>query len=174
MLPFGSHQAPLYRGSRQKPAKGYTVRTFHCRNPGQRPRVLLANACWPTGVPSHMRNCPSLGPYSRPMPRALWWSQGGGGTSLGARYPCTYVRALDKKGPHSITGARMADLGHRNGAAFPGVGDGSSPVETATSLRQRGGVSHERGNPVHKITRLRARGGPVLRLRLHTRAPHTT
>ena len=22
---------------------------------------------------------PTLGPYSRPMPRALWWSYGGGG-----------------------------------------------------------------------------------------------
>jgi hypothetical protein len=28
---------------------------------------------------SLMKNNPSLGPYSRLMPRALWWSQGGGG-----------------------------------------------------------------------------------------------
>ena len=27
---------------------------------------------------SHIRNNPPLGPYSRLMPRALWWSYGGG------------------------------------------------------------------------------------------------
>ena len=27
---------------------------------------------------SLIRNCRPLGPYSRPVPRALWWSQGGG------------------------------------------------------------------------------------------------
>ena len=33
-----------------------------------------------------------LGPYSRPMPRTLRWSRGGGGTFLWARYPCTCPR----------------------------------------------------------------------------------
>ena len=28
-------------------------------------------------VTSLTRNCSTLGPYSRPVPRALWWSQGG-------------------------------------------------------------------------------------------------
>ena len=37
---------------------------------------------------SHIKNCHPLGPYSRSMPRALWWSQGGGGF-LRARYPCS-------------------------------------------------------------------------------------
>ena len=26
---------------------------------------------------SLIKNCPLLGPYSRPVPRALWWSWGG-------------------------------------------------------------------------------------------------
>ena len=30
---------------------------------------------------SLIRNCPPLGPYSRPMPRPLWWSWGGGAVS---------------------------------------------------------------------------------------------
>jgi hypothetical protein len=30
---------------------------------------------------SLLRNCLPLGPYSNPMPRVLWWSQGGGGGS---------------------------------------------------------------------------------------------
>jgi len=35
---------------------------------------------------SLVRNRHLLGPYSRPMARALWWSQGGG-SFLWARYP---------------------------------------------------------------------------------------
>jgi hypothetical protein len=30
------------------------------------------------GYLAHIRNSGPLGPYSRTMPRALWWSQGGG------------------------------------------------------------------------------------------------
>ena len=32
----------------------------------------------PTGVPRLIRKCFILGPYSRPMPRPLWWSSEGG------------------------------------------------------------------------------------------------
>jgi len=37
---------------------------------------------------SLIRNTPLLGPYSRTIPRVLWWSLGGGGSFLWARYPC--------------------------------------------------------------------------------------
>ena len=44
-----------------------------------------ASLKWPVGAyilsyrgTSLIRNSPSLGPYSRTMPRALWWSLGGG------------------------------------------------------------------------------------------------
>ena len=33
-----------------------------------------------TGVPRRMRTPPPVGPCSSPMPRDLWWSQGGGGS----------------------------------------------------------------------------------------------
>jgi len=36
---------------------------------------------------SLIRNRLPLGPYSRPLPRALWWSRGGG--HFRARYLCT-------------------------------------------------------------------------------------
>jgi hypothetical protein len=37
---------------------------------------------------SLMRNCAPVGPYRRPTPRALWWSEGGSVFSW-ARYVCT-------------------------------------------------------------------------------------
>ena len=36
---------------------------------------------WYRGT-SLIRNRPRLGPYSRTMPKALWWSKGGGGCFL--------------------------------------------------------------------------------------------
>ena len=38
---------------------------------------------------SLIRNTLLLGPFSRTLPRVLWWSLGGGGCFLLARYPCT-------------------------------------------------------------------------------------
>jgi len=37
-------------------------------------RSVCSNLCMGTSL---IRNCFLLGPYSRPMHRALWWSQGG-------------------------------------------------------------------------------------------------
>ena len=39
---------------------------------------------------SLIRNTICLGSYRRSMPGALWWSGGGGGYFLWARYPCTH------------------------------------------------------------------------------------
>ena len=40
------------------------------------------------GTSSLIRNSPPLGPYGRPMPRALWWSYGVD-VFVWARYPCS-------------------------------------------------------------------------------------
>ena len=42
---------------------------------------------------SLIRNCPPLGPYSRTMPRALWWYYGEW-RFLRARYPCNVCLGL--------------------------------------------------------------------------------
>ena len=39
------------------------------------PRLCLSGTYWGTSL---IRNNPSLGPYRRLMPRALWWSYRGG------------------------------------------------------------------------------------------------
>ena len=54
---------------------------------------------------SLIRNSTPLRPYSRTMPRALWWSLGGGGCFLSARYPCTHhVRPEADSQSHSTRG----------------------------------------------------------------------
>ena len=40
------------------------------------PFMALANLAGAPFVTSLIRNCLPLGPYSRPIPMALWWSQG--------------------------------------------------------------------------------------------------
>jgi len=41
--------------------------------------LIKVSLSWDRGAPL-IRNSPPLGPYTRPMPRALWWSYRG--TSL--------------------------------------------------------------------------------------------
>ena len=53
---------------RYRPATGHRPRTYRCI--------------------SLMRNTHLLRPYSRTIPRVIWWSEGGGGYFLRARYPC--------------------------------------------------------------------------------------
>jgi hypothetical protein len=45
------------------------------------------------------RNSAPIGPYSRTMLRALWWSYGGGGCFLSAKYPCTSEAPQLTRGP---------------------------------------------------------------------------
>ena len=40
----------------------------------QRKSAGFEKRVWPYRGTSLIRNCPPLGPYSRTMPRALWWS----------------------------------------------------------------------------------------------------
>ena len=41
-------------------------------------RVSTSPHHWSTGVPRSQETAPPLGPYSRTMPKAVWWSQRGG------------------------------------------------------------------------------------------------
>ena len=59
------------------------------RTPGAKEARALAPLPSQYRGTSLKRNSAPLGPYSRNMPRALWWSQLGGGCFLWARYPCS-------------------------------------------------------------------------------------
>ena len=56
---------------------------------------------------SLLRNCLPLGPYSNPMPRVLWWSQGGGGVLMSEVPVYAY---LDLATPISSLKMRVAAL----------------------------------------------------------------
>ena len=54
---------------------------------------------------SLIRNRPMIGPYGRPTPRSLWWSQGGGVVSYATyMYPCREVQGLLEDKFHHAAG----------------------------------------------------------------------
>ena len=57
----------------------------------------------------HLTKCLPLGPYGRPMPRALWWSKGGCAL-LWARYPCMiYPTSFSCGGQRWAAAARVGE-----------------------------------------------------------------
>ena len=55
------------------------------------PTVRVGGVGWYRGT-SLIRKHPTLGPYSRPMPRALWWALGGGAVSYERGTPVAGAR----------------------------------------------------------------------------------
>ena len=86
-------------------------------------------------VTSPIRNIATLGPYSRTVPRALWWSWWGG-LFLSARYPCTvHAEAVQNVGGEQKQHLAAGDSHHAQLSSISGSSRDPETLETILNTK---------------------------------------